>query len=148
MAIRLAARTAGRWRRKRRMGRGTRRRPRTPPGQGELTAGAPADMATRLPELHARIDDGVAEVDQRVEDDVAAGDEQDRGLEDRVVAGEDRADGVLADAGDGEDLLDDQRAAEQLAGLGPDQGQDRDERILQRVAREQDLLRQPLGAPG
>src|SRR5579883_97079 len=74
------------------------------------------DSLLTLAVLHPRIDDSVAEVDQRVDDDVAARHEQHRRLQDRVVAAEDRVDRVLAEAGNSEDLLDDQRAAEQLAG--------------------------------
>src|SRR5262249_43373485 len=140
-----AASTAGRCRRKRRIGRGSPRRTRACLSQAGLAAGARAIMRTSsgrygarraLAVAHARIDDRVADVDQRVDDDVAARNEQHRGLQHRIVAAKDRVDGVLAEAGYREDLLDDQRAAEQLAGLGTDQRQHRDEGVLQRVPRK------------
>src|SRR5229473_802320 len=116
-----AASTAGRCRRKRRIGRGRPRRTRARLSQAGLAAGARAIMRTSsgrygarcaLAVAHARIDDRVANVDQRIDDHVAARDEQHRGLEHRIVAAKDRVDRVLAKAGDREYLLDDQRAAE------------------------------------
>src|SRR5262249_16480318 len=129
----VAASTAGRWRRNRRAARGAPWRASAPchgeraagtlaiigslspwngplPGRGlgcPQNNPLPLDRAwiaqTELAVLYPRIDHRIADVDQRVDGDVAAGHQQDRRLQDRVVAAKDRVHRVLAQARNGED---------------------------------------------
>src|SRR5438132_1292443 len=149
--ISVAARTAGWCRRNRRAAPETARAG-AGASQDALTVSALTVTVVTLPQGNAAelvvpdawVDYPVPDVHQRVDDDVAAGHEQDRRLEHRVVPGEDRVHGILADPGNGEDLLDDQRAPEQLAGLRAHQREHRDEGVLQRVSSEHRPLVQTL----
>ena len=62
-----------------------------------------------------------------------AGGDEDDPLDDGEVLHADRLEHVLADAGQREDLLDDERAAEQVAERDPDDRDRRTQRVLQRV---------------
>ena len=59
----------------------------------------------------------IEEVDEQVAQDEADGDQQHDALHQRVVAREDRVDHQAADAGQREDVLGDDRAADQRAEL-------------------------------
>ena len=72
---------------------------------------------------------------------------QHHALDHRVVAGEDGVDGELAEAGQHEDLLGDDRAGDQRAQLQPDDGGHDDEAVAQRVP-EHDLAARPAPWPG
>ncbi len=86
-------------------------------------------------EAHARIEQGVGDVGQEV--DEHDDDPRRRGsrLDDREVAMEDRVDHQLADSGDGEDLLDDERAADEEADVDAEDRDGRDDRVAERVVR-------------
>ena len=67
-------------------------------------------------------------------------------LDDRVVAVEDRVDERVADTRQAEDDLDDRRAAHQDPHLEPDDGDDRDQGVPERVPRDHDLALHPFRA--
>src|SRR5205814_4467345 len=102
------------------------------------------DRATApAPNVHAgtralgEVDSGIQVAIQQVHDDVDA-DEEDRddkngALHQRVVALEDRSEEHPADARDGEDLLDDDRPAQQLTDLDAEQRDDHDEPVLEHM---------------
>src|SRR5229473_8153531 len=94
----------------------TRRRWRA----GETSAGSPSISSTAMAD--PRIEHGVEHVDDEVHRHEANGDEQDHALQDDEVAGVDRADQQAADAGQREDGLDDQRAADQPADVDAGHG--------------------------
>src|SRR4051812_29084223 len=74
--------------------------------------------------LDPRVQSGVGQVAAQVDGEVDDGGEQGEGLHRRVVGGEARLDDVRADAGPAEDRLGDDRSAEELAELEPDDGDD------------------------
>ena len=75
-------------------------------------------------------------VDDEVHDHVGERDDEHDALHDEVVLAEDGVDDRLADARDREDVLDDERAAEQRPGRQPEHGEEREARGSQRVAQE------------
>ena len=78
---------------------------------------------------------------------MTANDER-HGLHDREVALEDRVDHQLADARQGEDLLDDERAADEVGDVDAEHRDGRDDRVPQRVPDEHAALGEPLRARG
>ena len=130
---------------------------RQPPqhaGAGEPTAFAAALRQGRvrgprtLMALHPRIEIDVEHVDQQVDGEERDREDHDRALRRREIAGDDGADREPADAGPGEHGLRHHGAAEQERRLQADQGDDRDQRIAQRVMHDHDGLAQALGARG
>src|SRR5690625_61485 len=113
------------------------------PGAARAT-GAGASPA----QPHARVQPGVGDVDQRVDDDEQYRDDEHAGFNDRVVAGVHSAHQQAAEAGPREDALGDDRAADHVAGLQRDLGDHRDGGVAQRVAPDDDAFTEPFGAGG
>src|SRR5512132_1067374 len=96
-------------------------RPKDPPaaaGLGEADSG----IQVAIEQIHK-------DVDEHEEDR----NHEHASLNERVIALHDRRKQHPADAGDGENLLDDDRAAEQLADLDTEQRHDDDQPVLQDV---------------
>src|SRR5262245_6134329 len=74
----------------------------------------------------ARVDPAIEEVDEQVAQDEADRDQQHHALHQRIVAREDRVHDEAADAGQSEDVLGDDGAADQRAELEPEHGDDGD----------------------
>ena len=91
---------------------------------GEGQAHAEADLGVEV---------AVDDVDDQVDEHERGGGDEHDALDHREVLLGDGLEDVLADAGQREDLLDDQRAAQQVAELDPDDGDRRAERVLQGV---------------
>src|SRR6266540_1833873 len=96
---------------------------------------ADTGIEPRIDQVHRQIR---REVDRRAEEHGP--------LDDREVAVEDGLDREPPDAGPAEDVLDDERAAEQGSELQADERRDRDERVLQRVPQDDGALAEPLRA--
>src|SRR6266850_4731043 len=90
------------------------------------------------------VDEAIRDVHKQIRDDVRAGGEQDDPLHERVVLLQDRVDRQLPDALPREDGLDDDASREEPPDLQTDDGDDRDERVPQRVAQHEDARRQAL----
>ena len=75
-------------------------------------------------------------------------DQQDAALHDRIVARLHAVDQPVADARPRKDRLGEDGAGQQQSDLQPDDGDDRDQRIAQRVHDDDAPARQPLGARG
>src|SRR5216683_8184083 len=82
------------------------------------------------------IQDGVQQVHDQVDQNEADGDDQHGALYDWIVAAINAVQQESADAGQGEHLLDDHGATEQVTDLQSTQGDDRDERVLQGVTQD------------
>src|SRR6478609_10709967 len=80
---------------------------------------------------HAGVDDDVEEIDEKVHEHEACRHHEDGGLDQRIIALGDGAEDQAPEAGDGEDLLDDDGAAEKIAGHDADTGEERNQRIAQ-----------------
>src|SRR5580693_5176577 len=115
------------------------------PSQWRWTTGAISAGASAMLEPHAGIEEGVAHVDEEIDDDVDSREDQCHALDDRVVAAEDGVDREPADAGNGEDRLRDDDAADQQRDAAADHGDDRDRRVAQRVADQHLALGKALG---
>src|SRR5438094_352918 len=105
-----------------------------------------AAARTALAIADSRVEPGVKDVDHEVRQQVRDRDEEDRPLHQREVAVEDRLDRQAPHAGPAEDVLDDERAAEQGAELESDDRRHRDERVLERVPEDDEPLAQSLRA--
>src|SRR5438045_3626542 len=108
-------------------------------GSCGASAGAPMARASGMtgPNRLAAdpgIDEAIEDVDQEVAHDEADRDQEYDALHERVVAREDGVHHEAADAGQGEDVLGDDGAADQRAKLQPQHGDHRDERVAQYVA--------------
>src|SRR3989441_10339957 len=91
-------------------------------------------------------DSGIQVAIQQIHDDVDQH-EKDRdhehaSLNERVVALDDRGEKHPADAGDGEDLFDDDRASQELSHLYAQQRYDDDEAVLQDVSPDDQRARE------
>src|SRR5919108_5846419 len=93
-----------------------------------------------------RVDHRVEEVDQQVDEDEGRGHDQHAAADERVVARVDRLDGEAAEPRPGEDRFGEDRPAEEEAELQPDDRQDRDERVAERVDDDDPPVGEPLGA--
>src|SRR2546430_2071589 len=93
-------------------------------------------------------DSGIQVAIQKVHDDVERDkedrDREDSALNERVVALHDGGEKHAADARDREDLLDDDRAAEKLSDLDPEERHDHDEPVLQHVTPQHERRTQAL----
>src|SRR5262247_408202 len=94
----------------------------------------------------SRIQIAVEEVHQEVAAKIEAAQHEDTGLHDRVVACGDRLEDQPAEARPREDGLGDHRTAQELHEEHDREGDDRQERVLQAVLPEHDLLVQALEA--
>src|SRR6266850_3889654 len=125
-------------------------------GSCGASAGAPTASASAASRMTAPkrlaadpgIDEAIEDVDEEVAHDEADRDQEYDALHERVVAREDGVHHEAADAGQGEDVLGDDGAADQRAELQPQHGDHRDERVAQHVAAHHASLRQALGARG
>src|SRR6185295_17196236 len=123
-------------------------------GSCGASAGAPKARASAIKRIAApslvetdpRIDEPIEDVDEEIAEDEAHGDQQHDTLHERVVAGEDRVHHQAADAGQREDVLGDDGAADQRAELEPEHGDHRDQGVAQDVTAHHAPLRQALGA--
>src|SRR5258706_6858098 len=79
-----------------------------------------------------RVEEPVREVDDQVDDDEGQREDQHRALQQDVVAREDRLHHQPAEPGPREHGLGEDGAAHELAGLEPEQREDRDEGVAQR----------------
>src|SRR5438034_11479628 len=93
----------------------------------------------------AGIEEAVREIDDQVDDDEGQREDEHRALEQDVVAGEDRLNHETAEPRPREDRLDQDGAAHELARLQPEQREDRDEGVAQRVPTEHPHLADALG---
>ena len=114
-----------------------RRRP--VPRPSSRSAGAGGSRLTgatdvRISHSGSGVEVGVQHVDDQVHQHEARRDEQHAGLDDRVVALHDPVQDQRPDARQREDLLDDDRAAEQVADLDAGDRDDGDQGVAQRVA--------------
>src|SRR6266850_1866316 len=117
----------------------------TPERPAGATATAPRLVATLLI-ADARVEDRVEQVHDQVHHHEGSGDQQHAPLHQRIVAGLDRAHHHGAEPGPGEHGLGEDGPAEQIAHLHPDHGEDRVERVLEHVPRDDHPLGQALGA--
>ena len=83
-----------------------RRRASASRGRAAGRRGGSERLGAAHSQPHARIDDGVEDVDDEVHGEIDRGEEQQPALDHREVARQDRADDEAADAGDREHLLD------------------------------------------
>ena len=93
-----------------------------------------------------RVDEGVGDVDDQVDEDEDDRDEQNSALQDGVVPAPDRIDEPGAHPGKGEDRLGEHCSRQEQAGLEPDDGDDRQHRVPQHMPRVDLTRRKPLGA--
>src|SRR3989441_2702508 len=103
------------------------------PGSDVARAGGSAVGTAVSSQSDPRVEVGVEQVHDQVDEHERGREEKDRRLHHRVVAVVDRLNRQAADARPGEDRLGDDRAAEQRAKLDPDDGHDRDRGVLERV---------------
>ena len=97
---------------------------------------------------HPRVEHGVQQVGDQVDEDERDADDQGEALHDGVVARRDRVVQRLADAGQREDRLGEDRPAEQGAERQPDDGDDREQGAAQGVAADDRELAEALGPGG
>src|SRR6266849_8295609 len=103
------------------------------------------DVITGLAVADARVEPRVAEVDQDVDGDEDYGVEQDEVLHDDNVALDHRDDERAPEAGHAERLLDRHRATQHEAQQHAGDGDDRQERVGQRVPKHDQSFAKPLG---
>src|SRR5271165_5583001 len=87
-------------------------------------------------EAHARIDEGVEQIREEIDDYVGNRDYQDAPLEQRVVAGRDGLYGEAADAGPGKDCFCDDGAGEERAELQAEDGNYGNQGVAEGMAEE------------
>src|SRR5215510_14648237 len=125
----------------------TARRPRTPsptaaPRCRTSRRSAPGRRPSAVSD--ARVQDGIGQVHQQVDDDVGGRDEEDRALHQREVLVQDPADDEPAEARPAEDGLDDDGAGQEVPELQAEDGHHRDGGVLQAVADHHRPPGQPL----
>src|SRR2546428_788879 len=98
----------------------------------------PARTAGALGEADSGIQVAVQEVHHDVEHDEEDPDHQDRALHEGVIALNDRVQQKPPDAGNREDLFDDDRAAQELTDLDAEQRDHDDEPVLEDVTPQDD----------
>src|ERR1017187_4998431 len=96
----------------------------------------------------AGVGQGIGDVGQQVDGDVGEADGKDASLHQGIIAVGDGGKGEAADAGPGEDRLGDDGAGEQAAELQAKDGEHRNEGVGKRVAENDGMLGQALGAGG
>src|ERR671924_2230463 len=110
-----------------------------PAAGGRANGLSPAMVAMPLPrQPDARIDDRVGDVDHEVDADDHEAGHDDHALDEREVALEDALVEQPADARPREDHLDDDRGVDHDHQVDAGQREDRDERVLERVQRDDD----------
>ena len=96
----------------------------------------------------ARVEQGIGEVDEEVDQDHQHGADDDDADQQRRVAPGDRLLRQPPEARNGKDALDDDAAAEHGRGLQAEHGDQRQQRVARDVAQHDAPARQPLGARG
>src|ERR1035441_6069077 len=96
----------------------------------------------------AGVGQGIGDVGQQVDGDVGEADGKDASLDQGIIAVGDGGKGEAADAGPGEDRLGDDGAGEQAAELQAKDGEHGNEGVGKRVAENDGMLGQALGAGG
>src|SRR5690606_13355489 len=91
-----------------------------------------------------RMDQGVEQVDQQIDHHERDRDKQDAALQQRVISVGDRLQDQLTHTGQGKDLLNHHRAAEEIPDLDAENRHHRDQGVPQGVAPNDDPLRRPL----
>src|SRR5438445_10972518 len=112
---------------------------------------APAETATstRLTAIaDPRIENAVEHVDQQIGEDHDDGDEHDEVLHDRIITPENRLHQEARDPRQIEDGLGDHEAADEKRELDADDGDDREQRVLERVTPDDDASGLSLGPRG
>src|SRR5216684_8832325 len=92
-----------------------------------------------------RIDPAIEEIHEQVAQDEADGDEQDHALHERIVAREDGVHHQAPHAGEGEDVLGDDGAADQGAELEAEHRDHGNQSVFQHVTTDHPPLRESLG---
>src|SRR6185436_11927268 len=132
----------------------TMTRPMSATGSRTMAAPMPArpkdrPAAAGLGEADSGIQVAIEQIHEDVDEDEEDRDHEHASLNERVVALDDRGKQHPADAGDREDLLDDDRTAEQLADLDAEERHDDDQPVLQDVPPDDESVRKafrPRGA--
>src|SRR5256885_9826782 len=120
--------------------------PRTARSTAITEPGAGAIRTVASPESYPRVDPGVRQVDQEVHEDEDERDEHHERLRERVVAVGHRLDEEETEPVEVEHLLGHDEPAHQERELERDHGEHRQHRVLERVAREDELLPESLAA--
>ncbi len=94
----------------------------------------------------ARVDRRIGEIDQEIDEDHAAGEQHHEILHHDEIALRDRLEDQPPEAGQGEHVLDDDRAGEQEGELQADDGDHGDERVRHRMPPQRGAASEPLGA--
>ena len=134
--------------RARRRRRASRRRRRAPRARRPRRCAPPSDERAHQRAPQPRVDRGIGEVDEEGDEDHREDQQHHHALDHDQVALADRLEHQPAEAGQEEDVLDDDRAGEQEGELQPDDGQHRDQRVAERVPAQRLAAGQPLGAGG
>src|ERR687891_1087346 len=113
-----------------------------------VEAGTGLTVAIVSPVPDPRVEERVGQVDGQVEADHHRRHDEVHRLHDRVVEPGERLEEEQADAGQAEDRLDDDGAADVERHLQADQAHHRDQRVLQRVPEHDRALGQALGPRG
>src|SRR5712691_9470659 len=108
----------------------------------------PASPLTPALSTETGVEEAIADIHTQVEEHDRGPADEKNALQERIVALGDRAQHEAAHAGQREDLLDHDGPAEQVAELEPDEGDDRDERVPQRVVADYAALAEALGPRG
>src|SRR6266403_1681978 len=128
--------------------------------QGRVRGGTATATATAAPTedvgstgrplsvADTRVQKRIGEVDEEIEADDHRRDDQVHRLHDRVVELVEGLEEEEPHAGEPEDRLDDHGAADVERHLQPDQADDRDQRVLERVTQDDRPLAEPLGPGG
>src|SRR5690606_38867460 len=102
----------------------------------QRSAHGPEEIAIATAVAHSRNDQQVQQVDEKVDQDIDGGNDQQRALDDRVVAPQHRRHHQAAYAGQAKHGFGDHRAADQQSGGQPQHRQYRDQRIARRVLQD------------
>src|SRR6185437_7391607 len=95
-----------------------------------------------------RVDEDVAQIDEEIDEDDGEDEQHHHRLDDDQVALGDALEDQAAEAGEEEDVLDDDAAGEQERELQADDGQHRDQRVAHGVAPERGAAGKAVGAGG
>src|SRR5262245_12721262 len=105
-------------------------------------------VAPTLLIANARIDEPVEEIRQQIHPDVGDGNQQNAPLNQRIVAEPDRLNQQSPDAGPRENRFRDDRAGQHGTELQPDQGNNRNQTVSERVTEDRPRTRRTAGTCG
>ncbi|CDN43805.1 hypothetical protein BN871_DO_00200 [Paenibacillus sp. P22] len=97
-------------------------------------------------QLDAGINEAVGDIDEKHHEQQQSAVEHGRAHDDRIIAVVDAVHKILAHAGNGENLLDDEASRQDVGDQRPEQGDDRQHRVAQRMLRDDDERMQSFGA--